>query len=180
MTMVYATPDQLEALSMATTIAVIAEGRIVQSGSPDDLYDAPDNRFVASLIGSPAMNLVPAIRSEAAAGGVALDFLELPSGPWSEALGAFPKGSELLFGFRPQDIQPKREPPTGPTFTATVHLIEPLGDITVLDLISHDQPFKMVLPEDQALAYRPGDHVEVAFRLEHTHVFARDTGVAIR
>src|SRR5208337_2536285 len=56
MTIIYATPDELEALSMGEEIAVLRNGRAVQQGSPDDLYDRPANRYVASKIGSPHMN----------------------------------------------------------------------------------------------------------------------------
>ena len=59
MTMVYATPDQLEALTMGERIAVLRDGRIVQTGTPDELYRAPRNSFVATMVGAPPMNLVP-------------------------------------------------------------------------------------------------------------------------
>ncbi len=178
MTMLYATPDQLEALSMADTIAVLDEGRILQTGSPDTLYDRPLSRTVAELVGAPAINLMPARRGDA--GGIALDFLDLDDGPWSAALAGFAADTELLFGFRPQDVRPRDGEPGGPVFGAEVHLTEPLGDITVLDLVVRERPFRMVLPEEQALAYRPGDRLEVELRLEHTHLFARETGIAIR
>ena len=57
MTVVYATPDELEALSMGEEIAVLRAGRAVQQGTPDDLYDRPADRYVASKIGSPHMNI---------------------------------------------------------------------------------------------------------------------------
>ena len=57
MTVVYATPDELEALSMGEEIAVLRAGRAVQQGSPDDLYERPVDRYVASKIGSPHMNI---------------------------------------------------------------------------------------------------------------------------
>ena len=58
MTIVYATPDELEALSMGEEIAVMRDGAVVQRGTPDDLYEAPADRYVAGKIGSPAMNFV--------------------------------------------------------------------------------------------------------------------------
>ena len=57
MTVVYATPDELEALSMGEEIAVLRAGRAVQQGTPDDLYERPADRYVASKIGSPHMNI---------------------------------------------------------------------------------------------------------------------------
>ncbi len=58
--------------------------------------------------------------------------------------------------------------------------MEPLGDVTVLDLIAGDSPLKMVLPEEAALRYAVGDSLRVAFDPAHTHLFARETGTAIR
>ena len=79
MTMLYATPDQLEALSMGERIATLRAGEIVQVGTPRDLYAAPADRFVATLVGAPAMNLLPATLHHAADGPVArLPFLDLP------------------------------------------------------------------------------------------------------
>ena len=178
MTMLYATPDQLEALTMAQRVAVLREGRIVQTGTPRELYAEPGDRFVATLVGAPRMNLVPGIlRGEAA---VALPFLEVSGGPWAPALARFPAGAALWLGFRPHDVEPAGDPAAGPPFRATVRLIEPLGDVTALDLVAGDTAFKMVLSEERAVRYHVGDELEVAFPVESTHVFARDTGTAIR
>lgn len=179
MTMLYATPDELEALSMGQRIGVIREGRMVQTGTPDELFDAPCDRFVAEHVGSPRMNLVEA-RSTGDGSRVALPFAEVEGGPWATALRRFPIGTPLWFGFRPHDVAPARDPPRGPRFRATVQLTEPLGDVTVIDLEAGRTPFKMVLPEEQALAYREGDAVELELGLTESHLFAVDTGTAIR
>ena len=60
MTMVYATPDQLEALTMGDNITIIKEGKFIQKGTPDELYDNPDNIYVGKMIGSPEMNILKA------------------------------------------------------------------------------------------------------------------------
>lgn len=181
MTILYATPDELEALSMGQRIAVLRDGQIVQTGSPDQLYDEPDNTFVATMVGSPKMNLLPAKKRENnGVATIALDFAEISGGPWSRALADFPSGTELLFGFRPYDIEPLQDQTIGPKFNAQVHLTEPLGDITVLDMTVNDQhAFRMVLPEDQAVQYRVGDQLEVALHLARSYAFTADTGTAI-
>jgi multiple sugar transport system ATP-binding protein len=181
-TMLYATPDQLEALTMGQRIGIIRQGRIVQVGTPRDLYAAPGDRYVAALVGAPAMNLVPASRRDSGSGEtvLGLPFGEVRGGPWRGALAAFPPSSELLFGFRPHDVAPVQAAPNGPSFRAKVHLTEPLGDITVLDLEAGEAVFKMVLPHERALAYSVGDELEVEIALANTHVFSRETGVAIR
>jgi multiple sugar transport system ATP-binding protein len=179
MTMVYATPDELEALSMGDRIGVLRHGRMVQVGSPDDLYERPTDTFVAAQVGSPKMNLVPG--TSAADGSVVrLPFGEVRGGPWAPALGRFPAGTEVLFGFRPYDVEPAAGPAAGPRFDARVHLTEPLGDVTVLDMVARDTPFRMVLPEETALAYSEGDNIQVQLRVEASHLFTLDTGTAIR
>lgn len=180
MAMLYATPDELEALSMGQRIGVIRAGRMVQVGNPDELFDGPRDRFVAEHVGSPRMNLLEAQSSGEDGGRVRLPFAEVAGGPWAGALQHFPKGTPLLFGFRPHDLAPAAGDVRGPRFGATVQLTEPLGDVTVLDLAAHGQMFKMVLPEEQALRYREGDEVELELAVGQTHLFAMDTGTAIR
>lgn len=179
MTMLYATPDELEALSMGGRVGVIRDGRMVQVGTPEELFERPCQRFVAEQVGSPRMNLVPA---ESAGDGsrVRLPFAEVAGGPWAGALRRFPVGTPLLFGFRPHDLAPAEGDARGPRFGAKVHLTEPLGDVTVLDLAAGATPFKMVLPEEQALRYRVGDELELELAVPETHLFAMDTGTAIR
>jgi multiple sugar transport system ATP-binding protein len=177
MTMLYATPDELEALSMGQRIAVIRQGRIVQTGTPDELFDQPVDSFVAAKVGSPPMNLLPATSD---GGAIRLTFGEVAGGPWASALGAFPSGTALLFGFRPHDVRPAEGDARGPRFPARVHLTEPLGDITVLDLEVPGAVFRMVLPEERAVRYRQGDDLTVELLAEHSHLFAMDTGTAIR
>src|SRR5262249_59470633 len=81
MTMLYATPDQLEALTMGERVAALRGGCIVQTGTPDALYAAPDNDFVARLVGAPAMNLLPATLQRGSSGPIArLSFIQLPLG----------------------------------------------------------------------------------------------------
>ena len=177
-TMLYATPDELEALGMGERIGVLRSGRIVQVGPPDELYERPVNAFVGQMVGSPRMNLAPA---EHGGGGasVATSFAELPAGPWSAALAALPSGAELLLGFRPNDLRPAGGEPRGPRFPARVHLTEPLGDVTVIDLDVAEHVFRMVLPENEAVRYRPGDRLDVELTADRTHLFARDTGAAL-
>lgn len=179
MTMLYATPDELEALSLGQRIGVIRQGRMEQVGTPDAMFDEPDNVFVASQVGSPKMNLVEGV-SSGDGGGVRLPFGEVASGPWTRALRAFPVGTKVLMGIRPHDVQPAGGEARGPRLGSRIHLTEPLGDVTLLDLVVGGVPLKMVLPEERAVTYREGDELEVELRLEHSHLFALDTGTAIR
>ncbi len=181
MTILYATPDELEALSMGQRIGVLQQGHIVQTGTPDQLYDQPDHVDVARMVGSPKMNLVPGIRRERA-DGVVLDlpFGEVGHGPWVQALNQRPTGSEVLFGFRPHDVKPVDDTSPPPHFKACIHLIEPLGDVTILDLELQDTVVKMVLPEERAFSFKVGDPLTLSLPLERSHLFDRQTGIAIR
>ncbi len=180
MTMLYATPDQLEALTMGERIATLKAGRIVQIGTPRDLYAAPADRFVATLVGAPAMNLLPATLQRGAGGMVArLPFADLPL-DHRPAASAYPAGAELLVGIRPHDLSPAREPRRGPSFRGQVRLTEPLGDVTVIDVGIDRTILKIVLPEELALAYEVGSEIDLEVPLAETHLFLRETGVAIR
>ena len=178
-TMLYATPDELEALSLGQRIGVIRQGRMEQVGTPDAMFEQPGNVFVASQVGSPKMNLVEGV-SSGDGGRVRLPFGEVGDGPWARALRAFPVGTRVLMGIRPHDLQPAAGEARGPRLDSTIHLTEPLGDITLLDLVVGGVPMKMVLPEERAVAYREGDRLEVELLLQHSHLFALDTGTAIR
>src|SRR3954453_2065772 len=179
MTMLYATPDELEALSMGQRIGVIRAGRMVQVGTPDELFERPGDRFVAEHVGSPRINLIPAT-SVGDGAEVRLPFAEVAGGPWGDALRRFPVGTQLLFGLRPHDLRPAEGEAYGPRFPAQVHLPEPLGDVTVLDLQAQSQVLRMVLPEERALGYRVGDQLDVELAVHQSHLFTVDTGTAIR
>ena len=180
MTMVYATPDQLEALTMGDRIAVMREGVIVQTDTPEALYQSPMDPFVATMVGAPTMNLIPATLGRNGKGPViALPFQDVDGGRWAAPLSDAEAGTELLFGIRPHDLAPVSGDPEGPTFRARVHLTEPLGDVTILDLDAAGTMVKTVLPEDEALAYAVGDEVDVGYALADAHLFYRETGVHI-
>jgi multiple sugar transport system ATP-binding protein len=175
MTMVYATPDQLEALTMGQRIAVLREGRIVQTGTPEELYLRPANQFVATMVGAPPMNLVPGMVTRGAVGPmITLPFAEVDGARWP----GLEAGTEVLFGIRPHDLAPAAA--GGPGFSARVHLTEPLGDMTVIDALAADTVIKVALPEEQALAYAVGDELALQLSLADAHLFHRDSGQALR
>jgi multiple sugar transport system ATP-binding protein len=177
MTMVYATPDQLEALTMGERIAVLRGGKIVQTGTPEDLYLRPIDQFVATMVGAPPMNLVPGMVGGGGTGGAPV--IELPFGAFDGSRWHdLARGAEVLFGIRPHDLAPAA---TGdePGFTARVHLTEPLGDMTVIDVEAAGTVLKMALPEEQALAYGVGDELALRLSLADAHLFHRDSGAAL-
>jgi ABC-type sugar transport system ATPase subunit len=104
-TMIYVTHDQVEAMTMADKIVVLRQGRIEQIGSPLDLYNKPDNRFVAGFIGSPQMNFVPV--QAGAHGRVATAHGTNISLPVGQELAA---GTALTLGVRPEHLSLEETP----------------------------------------------------------------------
>ena len=107
-TIVYVTHDQIEAMTLATKIAVLRDGVLQQFGTPAEIYNNPSNMFVADFMGSPAMNLLTATVTKGD-GGIRVSLeregapLELPVNQASEALAAY-AGKEVVFGIRPEAL----------------------------------------------------------------------------
>ncbi|MBR0758074.1 sn-glycerol-3-phosphate ABC transporter ATP-binding protein UgpC [Bradyrhizobium jicamae] len=136
-TTVYVTHDQVEAMTLADRVVVMNHGRIEQIGTPNELYHKPATKFVASFIGSPAMNFVPC-RLEDSAGKLHLrltDRLAFPLPPARAArYNALPRTDKLLFGIRPEhmtEASPHAEPGVEP-FDATLDVTEPMGMETLV------------------------------------------------
>ena len=170
MTMLYATPDQLEALTMGQRVGVIEEGRVVAIGTPRDLYGVPDSLYVARMVGSPPINILSA--TARADGSLSLPFLPTPV-----AASGVPTGHDLAVGLRPNDIVLADGGGAGETrFAAKIHLTEPLGDVTVFDVAAQGVELKMVLREEVAARYSVGDEIDVAFNPRDLHFFDRASG----
>jgi sn-glycerol 3-phosphate transport system ATP-binding protein len=116
-TTIYVTHDQVEAITLGERIAVLSDGVLQQVGRPQDVYDHPDNVFVASFIGSPPMNL---LRGRATSGRVAVGDLEFDH-------SQLPDG-DVLVGIRPEGLRPVGRDHSGPSFEVRVEVVEPLGD----------------------------------------------------
>ena len=126
-TMVYVTHDQVEAMTLADRIVVLNAGRIEQVGSPLELYEHPENLFVAGFIGSPRMNFLPGTLLQADARGATV---QLPGG---EALRATVDasraavGDQVTLGLRPEHLQPGA---SDNALAATITFVESLGSST--------------------------------------------------
>lgn len=173
MTVVYATPDELEALSMGEEIAVLRNGQAVQQGSPDDLYERPVDRYVAGKIGSPHMNIF-----DVKVGGDGAS-LETPFGPLRPSRLAEPMaaGESLELGVRPSDMRLAKGAP--PSSEPTVQQLEPLGDVTIISLVSNSHQFRMVLPEAQAANIKEGDRLPIILDPAKIYLFRGHNGSAI-
>ena len=184
-TIIYATPDQLEALSMGQRIGVLNEGRIVQIGAPQTLYLEPRDEFVASLVGDPPINMIQATLKDV--GGnrtLQLPFADIDAAQWKASLAEFQAGTKFTVGVRPQAITPVVDAGAivpGPSFSARVFLTEPLGDLTILDIVAGaDNRLKMVLPQERAYGIAEDASIHCTLRSDEICIFAHGTGTAIR
>jgi multiple sugar transport system ATP-binding protein len=172
-TFIYVTHDQIEAMTMASRIAVMNKGILQQLDTPQVLYDHPANLFVAGFIGSPAMNFFPAtLRKDGNNLFVDTgDFsLKVPENRIS-TFGAY-AGKEVIFGIRPEDIHNPMFAPPGihaePVETK-VDVTELMGNEIFLYLISGKNNF--VARVDPRTRFQIGDQVQVVFNMDNFHLF---------
>ncbi len=160
-TTLFVTHDQIEALTMGDRIGVLNKGRIIQIGTPEDIYDQPATTFVAQLVGTPRINLVEASRENDTL-YVTNSTIHLP----------IPAGDNLpptfLLGVRPEDVQIHSEG----DFPGQISLIEPLGVQTILHINSGEQILLSLIPGMTDL--RIGDQVRFSIIRERLHYFQSD------
>ena len=157
-TTLFVTHDQVEALTMADRIAVLNQGRIVQIGTPYDIYDRPVTTFVAQLVGIPRINLLPAVRENGTL-TVEDSALRLP----------VPEGAAIpprfLLGIRPEDVKLD----AGGEQRGEVLLTEPLGVETVIHIQSGQQTMLSIVPGITDL--KIGDVIAFTIVRERLHFF---------
>lgn len=181
-TFIYVTHDQVEAMTMASRIAVMNYGVLQQIDTPQSLYDSPDNLFVAGFIGSPAMNFFDGkIRKDGS--GVFVDTggfsVKVPDNRVATYVPY--DGKPVVFGLRPEDIyDPKYEAPDiiGEKVSASVEVTELMGNEIFVFLKSVDHDF--VARVDPRTNFRMGDKVEITFNMGNMHIFDKETEQAIR
>jgi multiple sugar transport system ATP-binding protein len=167
-TTVYVTHDQIEAMTMADRIVVMHDGRVEQIGRPLDLYDRPNNLFVAQFIGSPAMNVVSGtVRRHNGSAWLEADGVRWPMG---EVPGA--EGQPVVFGVRPEHLDLART--DGDHVAGDVIVVEPTGAETELLLRVGDVQLVVVI--HGRTAAKPDDTVYLAIDADKAHVFDTATG----
>jgi len=180
-TFIYVTHDQVEAMTMATRIAVMKDGVLQQLDTPQKLYNKPGNVFVAGFIGSPSMNFFDATMVESD-GHLFVDGgsfrLEIPEDKLEALLPH--KGKQVIFGIRPEDIHAKPYVATGiveADMTADVDVTELMGNEILCHLLTGQKSF--IARVDPRVSVRPGDAIELALNMVNMHIFDRDTELAI-
>jgi len=126
-TIIYVTHDQIEAMTLATRIAVMRAGRIEQYAAPDDLYEAPATLFVAGFVGSPAMNFMP---GRWVSGAVEIDATELPLNGYRYRSTPI-LGQNVILGIRPEHVMLAGEDHQQPAIDADTLFMEPMGADTL-------------------------------------------------
>jgi multiple sugar transport system ATP-binding protein len=180
-TVVYVTHDQVEAMTMATRIAVMDKGVIQQIGSPDDIYDRPANVFVADFVGSPAMNMIDATahiadgRAMAAPDGGG-DAFDLSNYSWRAPPA---DGQRLKIGFRPEHLAPPDESMAGRTMTLTlpVQFIERSGPEAIALLDFFGKVVSARIEPSMVAKFTPGRGADVRLALDKVSVFDAASGL---
>ena len=208
-TTIYVTHDQVEAMTMGDRVAVLKRGILQQVDTPQNLYDSPDNVFVAGFIGSPSMNLFKT-RLERNESGLAMRV-----GEQSLAIGAEASsrpalegfvGKEVVIGVRPEDIEDATLSPSTPAdrrLRSTTSLVESLGSEIIVHFPLPVEPYAIMEAEfegEDAVAAatddsgnyiyvarvsprsrtRIGEAIELAVDTSRMHFFDPESGLAIR
>jgi multiple sugar transport system ATP-binding protein len=165
-TTIYVTHDQIEAMTMADKIVVMHDGRVEQIGAPLELYDRPDNLFVAGFIGSPAMNM---LKGRINVNGAAA--FEGPAGV-KFSLKAAPTGSDgrpAVYGVRPEHFSLADD-----GVDAVVQVIEPTGsELQVVAKLGDDEIIAVFRERHQ---FKPGDKIRLKPDPQLIHLFDEATG----
>jgi multiple sugar transport system ATP-binding protein len=181
-TFIYVTHDQVEAMTMASRIAVMKDGILQQIDSPQQLYDHPANVFVAGFIGSPSMNFFDATlvesdgKLEVNAGGFRLEVPNPKAEEWRQH-----KGKQVIFGIRPEDMHTKPFVPPGileSDMQARVDVVEMMGNEIFLYLMTKDDK-QFIARVDPRVRSAVGEEVTMAVNMANAHIFDPKTELSL-
>jgi len=179
-TTIYVTHDQTEAMALSDRIAIMNEGRLLQVGTPEEIYSNPANLFVANFIGSPSMNFVPCKFEKAArsllipTNGENLRYA-LPSG-LTQNIDDIADGAELILGIRPEDVNIHSEF-IDSGFESSLVLTEMLGSENIHHINRHDLELKARTgPADE---FAEGKPLWITFEPDGIRLFDKKTEAAI-
>lgn len=173
-TIIYATPDQLEAMTIADRVLVLRDGGIQQLGQPDEVYLKPSNRYVASLFGSPSMNFLPcSLIAGNAQTHLDCGAFKLDVSRYKEILTAAAGTSGFVLGVRPEatTVEPKQSPSSTGRFR--VSLVEPIGNELILHLDGDGVTIKALTSASSH--FKPSDEAWLTIDTDRIHVFDSKT-----
>jgi len=175
-TTIYVTHDQIEAMTMADEVVVMRGGLIEQSGTPMEIYDNPNNLFVAQFIGSPTMNILECQVVEHNGGHYASIDNNQFALPADRNLRT---GQNIYYGIRPEHFQISRQ--TANTeysgLTGVVKVVEPTGPETHVYLTLAGQELCAITRD--RLDLRPGDEIQLQPDMSQVHLFDGESKNAI-
>jgi multiple sugar transport system ATP-binding protein len=166
-TFLYVTNDQVEAKSMANQVAVLRDGTVQQVGAPTEIYDHPANRWVASFVGSPRMNML-----ECTANG------KLEGEGWTLPNPGFGVSGDTkaLLGVRSEDLSLDVRDESA-SLDGAVYAVEPLGDRTLVDI--EVGKHRVIVKAKPTADYAIGEKVRVALDMDRVHLFDASSEAAI-
>ncbi|PZN59472.1 MAG: ABC transporter ATP-binding protein [Proteobacteria bacterium] len=175
-TFLFVTHDQIEAMSMGDKVGVLHRGRIVQTGTPQEIYNNPRNTYVASFVGSPPMNLMEGRLVDGRA-VMAPKTFELPlseNGSGGAGTGGAADGRPLVFGIRPEDLHLE----SGAPVEALVHDLENHGVQKIVTLRVGDLQLRATVPAQTAVAV--DQSVRFGWNPEKVALFDKGSGLSLR
>ena len=181
LTMLFVTHDQLEALALADRIAVLNLGVLQQIGTPEEIYDYPENLFVADFVGEPPMNFIKAtlIREKNVyTAKLYNQELKVPEN-YRDSIEKYYKGdgTEIMLGIRPIYIDIS-EPAEGQTISGEVYVFEDIGESGILTVQIGDALIRVEL--NPGYSFKLGEKVNITFDLEKILIFNPTTGERIK
>ncbi|ARP91755.1 hypothetical protein CAL14_16880 [Bordetella genomosp. 9] len=169
-TAVYVTHDQEEAMTVADRMAVFMEGRVVQIGTPKEIYARPADVKVAAFIGTPPMNLLPARLHAGQVQAAGASFAAPSPSPGRP-------DADVTVGIRPGDLRIAAAGEGPPGIAATVEFVEDLGDSAIVNLKAGDQRLKARC--GSGAQWAEGQAVSLSFAPAAMHLFDRVSGTRI-
>jgi multiple sugar transport system ATP-binding protein len=176
-TTVYVTHDQVEAMTMGERIAVMSEARLQQVGSPQALYDHPDNRFVAGFIGSPSMNFIDVtVQRDGDNTTLKADGVEMPVPDRYKASMKGHSGDKVVLGVRPEHLDVKQDGPSG-SLSGSADVVEYLGNEELIHFTVGELDIVALIGSENRV--KPGDDLTLEVSLDKIHLFDPDSTLAI-
>ncbi len=160
LTMIYVTHDQTEALTFADKVVVMHDGAVVQTGTPDELFERPAHTFVGHFIGSPGMNILPC-RVEGATAYIGAASIALEN-----AYRALPHKDRVEIGIRPEFLRLQRR---GAGLPVRIRRIDDIGRARIARVELEGRALAATMPDDISIE---GDEAGIAFDPRHVHIYA--------
>ena len=182
-TIIYVTHDQTEAMTLGTRIVVMKDGVVQQIDTPHNLYNKPQNLFVAGFIGSPQMNFMDAkiaVNGETVTAQVGDANITVPAAKAKALIEGGYDGKTVVLGIRPEDIHDSQmfiEASPNSVIEAKIRVYELLGaEVFLYFDYAGTQVTARVDPRTTA---KQGDHIKFALDMEHAHFFDKETELVI-